>query len=146
MNKTHVFLFAVLTAFGQAFGSSLLTFSLGILAAPNYTVAISLSIAALLASIAAGLRAIQLFIPKISWASIKAIPKVVAAWLDSFTRAFLAALIVSVTGWLLAPDYHTWRAAGIAAVVGALSAGFRATQGAATPGESPLPQLGVKPA
>lgn len=143
MTKAHVLFFAVGTAFLHAFGGALLTYALGILAAPNLSVAVSLSVAALLASIAAGLRAVQVFIPQISFASIKSLPAALAAWLDSFTRAAIAAFIVSITGWLLAPDLATWRTVGLAAIVGALSAGFRATQGAVTPGESPVPQLGI---
>jgi hypothetical protein len=134
-------LFAVGTSFLRAFGAALLTFVLGILAAPNYTIAVSLSIAALLASIAAGLRAVQVWVPLLTFA--RWVRQPVAAYLDSFSRAGISAFIVSITGWLLAPDLTTWKAVITAAVVGALAAGFRSIQGAATPGESPQPGAGI---
>lgn len=134
-------LFAVGTSFLRAFGAALVTYTIGILAAPNLTVGVSLSIAALAASIAAGLRAVQVFVPQISFKAI--VPQPIAAWLESFTRAAIGAFIVSVTGWLLAPDLATWRSVGLAAVVGALTAGFRAVQGVATPFEQPVPDTGI---
>lgn len=134
-------LFAVGTSFLRAFGAALLTYALGILAAPNLHVGVALSVAALLASIAAGLRAIQVFVPAISFGRF--VPQPFGGWLDSFTRAGVSAFIVSATGWLLAPDLANWRSVGVAAVVGALAAGFRAVQGTVTPGESPRPATGI---
>lgn len=136
-------LFAVGTAFLRAFGAALLTFALGILAAPNFTVAVSLSIAALCASIAAGLRAVQVWVPFLTFAAWVRQP--VAAYLDSFARAAISALIITLTGWLLAPDLTTWKAVITAAVVGALAAGFRAVQGATSVGELPKPESGIVP-
>jgi hypothetical protein len=134
-------LYAAGTAFLRAFGASLLIFSTGILSAPNMSVALSLSIAALLASIAAGLRAIQVFIPQLSFASLVRQP--VAAWLDSFTRAALSAFVVSATGWLAAPDMANWRSVWIGVIIGAVAAGIRALQGLLTPGEQPAPSKGL---
>jgi len=134
-------LFAAATAFLRAFGVTFLLAVTGILAAPNVDSAVALSIAALIASIAGGLRAIQVFIPQISFESF--VPQPYAAWLDSFTRAFLAALVVAVQGLLAMPELPTDRSVWFAVITGALAAGVRALQGLLTPGESPAPETGV---
>jgi len=46
----------------------------------------------------------------------------------SFARAFLATLLVGAVGIAQSPDFSTAKAAGIALVVGALTAGLRAVQ------------------
>jgi len=135
-------LFAALTAFARAFGVTFLLAVTGILAAPNVDAAVALSIAALIASIAAGLRAIQVFIPQLSFAEF--VPQPLAAWFDSFVRAFLAALVTALTGWLAMPDLPTDRAFWYALITGALAAGVRAIQGLLTPQESPAPDKGVE--
>lgn len=134
-------LFAAATAFLRAFGVTFLLAVTGILAAPNVDAAVALSIAALVASVAAGLRAIQVFIPQLSFAEFA--PQPLAAWLDSFFRAFLAALVTALTGWLAMPDLSTDRAFWYALITGALAAGVRALQGLLTPGEGPSPDTGI---
>lgn len=134
-------LFAAATAFLRAFGVTFLLAVTGILAAPNLDAAVALSVAALVASIAAGLRAIQVFIPQLSFASFIGQP--LAAWLDSFTRAFLAALVTALTGWLAMPDLPTDRSFWYALITGALAAGVRALQGLLSPGENPSPPTGI---
>jgi hypothetical protein len=134
-------LYAALTAFGRAFGITFLMAATGIAAAPNVEAAQALSIAALIAAIVAGLRAIQVFIPQLSFASF--VPQPFAAWVDSFVRAFLAALAVAVTGLLAMPELPTDRSVWYAAITGALVAALRALQGLATPGESPAVDSGV---
>lgn len=137
MNKL---LFAAGTSFLRAFGAAFLVYAIGVLAAPDFASARSLSIAALLASLAAGLRAVQVFVPQVSFGALLGQPA--GAWADSFTRAFLATLLISVTGWLASPDFSTWRAVGLAAVVGAVTAGLRAMQGLLTKGDTPVPATG----
>jgi len=134
-------LFAALTAFGRAFGVTFLLAVTGILAAPNVDAAAALSIAALLASIVAGLRAIQVFIPQLSFASF--IPQPYGSLVDSFVRAFLAALVVSLQGLLAMPELPNDRSVWFAVITGALAAGVRALQGLLTPGESPSPSTGI---
>lgn len=135
-------LYAAGTSFLRSFGATFLTWAPGILAATNVSAGVALSIAGLVASLGAGFRALQVFVPQLSWSSL--IPnKVAAAWADAFTRAALASFLVSITGWLEAPDYHGWRAAGVAAVTGALAMGFRALQGLGTKGEEPHPDKGA---
>ena len=135
-------LYAAATAFLRAFAITFLMAATGIAAAPNVGAAQALSIAALIASIAAGLRAIQVFIPQLSFASF--IPQPVAAWVDSFVRAFLAALVVAVMGLLAMPELPHSSSVWFAAITAALTAGLRAIQGLATPGESPAPSSGVE--
>lgn len=129
-------------SFLRAFGVSLLFFATGILNAPNLETARALSIAALLGSLAAGLRAVQVFVPQLSFETI--LPKPWFAYADSFVRAGLAAFLVAVTGWLATPDFSTWKSVLIGAVVGAGAAGFRAVQGLFTEGETPVADKGLK--
>ncbi len=136
MNK---FLFAVMTAFGRVFIVTFLLALTGILSAPDMSSAVALSLAAFVASLVAGLRAIQVFIPQITFA--KLFPQPIAAWVDSFARAFLAVFVTLLTGWLVAPDWSTWKSAVTAIVIGALTAGVRAIQGLATSGDEPAPAV-----
>lgn len=134
-------LYAAATAFLRAFAITFLMAATGIAAAPNVAAAQALSIAALIASIAGGLRAIQVFIPLLSFSTF--IRQPIAAWLDAFVRAFLATLVVSVQGLLAMPELPTDRSVWFAAITGALTAGLRALQGLVTPGEAPAPDSGV---
>jgi hypothetical protein len=138
MNKL---LFAALTAFGRVFAVTFLFAVTGILNAPDTSAAVALSIAAFVASLVAGLRAVQVFIPQISFSSL--LPQPIAAWVDSFARAFLAIFVTLLTGWLAAPDWSTWKSALLAIVIGAVTAGVRALQGLATPGDNPVPSAGL---
>lgn len=134
-------LYAAGTAFLRAFGVTFLLAATGILAAPNQSAAVALSWAALVASLVAGIRAVQVFVPGLSFAALFAQPY--AAWIDSFTRAFLASFLTLLTGWLAAPDWSTWKSAVLAIIVGAITAGVRALQGLLTPGETPASDAGV---
>lgn len=137
MNKL---LFASMTAFGRAFLVTFLIAATGILSAPNQETAVALSWAALVASIVAGLRAIQVFIPQISFKGFFSQP--VAAWVDAFALAFLASFVTLLTGWLAAPDWSTWKSALTAVIIGALTSAVRALQGLATDGDQPAPDVG----
>jgi hypothetical protein len=138
MNKL---LFAAMTAFGRAFLVTFLLAATGILSAPDQTTAVALSLAAFVASIVAGLRALQVFIPQISFKPF--LPDPIGAWVDAFVLAFLASFVTLLTGWLAAPDWSTWRSALTAMVVGALTAAVRALQGLVTNGDRPAPTTGV---
>jgi hypothetical protein len=137
-----VLLYAAATAFLRAFGITFLMAATGIAAAPNFAAAQALSIAALIASIAGGLRAIQVFIPQLSFAAF--VPQPYAAYVDSFVRSFLATFAVSIQGLLAMPELPTDRSLYFAALTGALVAGLRALQGLVTPGEAPAPDKGVE--
>lgn len=135
-------LYAAATAFLRAFAITFLMAATGIAAAPNVGAAQALSIAALIASIAAGLRAIQVFIPALSFAAF--IRQPIAAWVDAFVRSFLAALVTAVLGLLAMPELPHDRSVYFAVITGALVAGLRALQGLLTPQESPAPGTGIE--
>lgn len=140
MNKL---LFAAMTSFGRVFGVTFLFAVTGILSAPNQDTAVALSWAALVASLVAGLRALQVFVPSVSFAKVMDQPY--AAWVDSFARAFLGVFITLLTGWLAAPDWSTWKSGLTAVLIGAVTAGVRALQGLVTPGDVPSPAVGLGP-
>lgn len=127
--------------FLRAFGAALVILAPGVLAAPNLDQMFLLGVGALAAAVAAGLKAIQAFVPQLSFGEFVSQP--LAAWLDAFVRAFLAALLVFLVGLLSAPELHFEKAAITAALVAALSAGFRAMEGLLTQGEDPAPQTGL---
>jgi len=128
-------------SFLRAFGASVLILSTGVLAAPNLDQAYALGVAALIASLTAGFKALQVLVPGLTFASLISQPY--AAWVDSFARAFLGAFIVGVIGVLNAPDLNSSKALAVAAIVGAVSAGLRALQGVFTNGEAPFTSKGV---
>jgi hypothetical protein len=126
-------------AFIGAFAVSALALSTGILAAPNLNQAYALGVAALFASVAAGVKALQEFVPALQFGQY--IKQPFGAYLDAFVQAGIGALLVSLIGVLNAPDLATARSLGLAALVGALMAGFRAVQGLVTPNEHPAPNF-----
>ena len=130
-------------SFLRAFGAALLVLAPGMLSAPDLNGAKLLGTAALFAALAAGLKAVQVFVPALSFGAY--IPQPYGAYVDAFARGFLGAFITSLIGIFVAPDLHTMRAAITAALVGAISAAFRAVQGAATKGEQPAPDKGLAP-
>lgn len=130
-------------SFLRAFLVVLLFAATGIINAPDQQTAVALSWAALAAGIAAGIRAVQVFVPALSWAGILNQP--LAAWADSFTRAFVGVFLTAWLGWLAAPDLSTWRSVLLSAVIGAAAAGARALQGLFTNGEFPAPSKGLNP-
>jgi hypothetical protein len=131
-------------SFLRAFFGSLLILLPGVLAAPNLDATVGLGVAALIASLAAGLKAIQVFIPQLSFASVlPASVKQYYAIVDSAVRAFIAAFVVSVLGWLAMPDLSVSKSLVVAALVAAVTAAVRAVQGALTPGDVPAPATGL---
>lgn len=134
-------LFAAGTSFLRAFAVTFLSFAAGILGATNVSSGTALSIAALAASVAAGLRSLQVFIPKLTVGSLLAQPW--GAYADAFIRAFLATFVVTAAGWLAAPNWSDSKAALYGALTGAAVAAVRALQGLVTPGESPAPANGI---
>lgn len=132
-------------AFLKAFGASVIILFPGVLAAPNLTGAYALGVAALIASLVAGLGAIQVFVPQLSFKSLFPVQYAfVALWVDTFARAFIGTLVVLVIQFLNTPDLSFGRAAITGIIVGALSAGLHALQGLLTPGDQPAPQRGLK--
>ncbi len=127
--------------FAKAFGAAVVILAPGVLAAPDLNQAFMLGVAALFAAVAAGVKAVQVFVPQLSFAAF--LPQPVAAWVDAFARAAIGAGLVSLVGVLNAPDLETAKALVVAALVGAANAGFRALEGLLTPGEDPAPSVGL---
>lgn len=134
-------LYAAGTSFLRSFAVTFVSFAAGILGATNYSAAVALSIAALAASAAAALRSVQVFVPKLSFATLLAQPW--AAYVDAFSRQFLASGIVALAGWLAAPNWGLWHSALLGILTGAAVAGVRAVQGLLTAGQPPSPASGV---
>lgn len=130
-------------SFLRAFGASLLVLAPGLFSAPNLNGVKLLAVAVIFSAVTAGLKALQIYAPQVTFASV--IPQPYAAWLDSFTRAFLGVFISSLIGILQVPNLGTTKAAITAALIGAIAAGFRAIQGALTKGETPGPSKGLAP-
>lgn len=127
-------------------GAIFATYVAGILEAPNLDAAFALSLTALGAAIAGALAALKEFVPQFSWATIlgKWLSPPWISRLDVFTWTAVGALIVSFTDLLnAAPDLSTWPGLVVAAITGALAAGFRTVVGAGTKGESPAPGTGL---
>ena len=123
-------------SFLRAFGGILLTLAPGVLAAPNLDQAYALGVAALAASVAAGIAALQAFAPTVSFTTLLDRVKLGAygRYVDSFARAFLGTFLVLVQGVLNAPDLNAAKAAAVAAVAGAITAGLKALQELVTKG------------
>jgi hypothetical protein len=128
-------------AFLKAALASFLVVVYGLASQPTIHGALAIGIAALMAAVAAGLAAIQTFIPQLTFA-----PYLPAPWgsiLDSFIRAALGAFVVSLIGILQEPSMSGWHAAFIAAVIGAINAGLQAIQGTLTLDYYPAPRYGI---
>jgi hypothetical protein len=141
MSKFKEVLSSAGRAFLAAFAASALALTTGVLAAPNLDQAFALGVAALFASVAAGVKAVQEYVPQLSVGEYVSQP--LGAWIDAFIQGAVGALVISIPGVLNAPELGYEKAAIVAVVVGALQAGFRALQGVATKGESPAPATGA---
>jgi len=117
-------------AFLRAFGVGVLTYSTGVLAAPNLDQAFALGVAALASSLAAGFAALQVFVPMLAFQGKY------AELANEFLRAGLGFFLVALVGMLNAPDQSFSKAAIVGLLTGALAAGLRAVQGVATPGDT----------
>lgn len=128
-------------AFLRAFLASILVLAPGILSAPNLNKAYLLGVAALVASVAMGIRSLQAYVPEISLVHYLGHPY--GDWADSFLRAFLGSLVITLPGVLGAPNLATGRSLAVAAIIGAFTLGIRAIQGFVTVGEHPSPGVGL---
>jgi hypothetical protein len=73
-------------------------------------------------------------------------PGLVGQVIDAFVHAALGSFLVATAGWFAEPNYATWHAILIGAVVGAINVGARAVQAYFTQGEVPNPQAHIGPA
>lgn len=132
-------------AFLFAFAGSVVIYMPGILEAPNLKDASGLGVAALGAALAAGLLAIKALLPSFSLGSVLPFLSVAnVARVDMFVATFIGTLIVGITDFIKqAPDLTGWDAVIVPVLTGALAAAFRTLVGAATPGETPMPEKGL---
>jgi hypothetical protein len=128
-------------SFLRAFAGSLLVLLPGVLAAPDLAGMKGVGVAALISSVVAGLKAIQVFVPRLSFAEL--VGEKYGVWVDSAARAFIGSLLVLLPGVLDAPDLSQSKALLTAAIIAAVTAAIRALQGVLTPGEFPNPSGGV---
>lgn len=127
----------------RTFVSNIIVYAPGILQAPNLNEMYLLGVAGLASSLSAALRAVQSFVPQLSWSGI--VPQPWAAWADAFTIGAVGTFVVAVADWLSSPDLSVTRALVTGLLTGALAAGFRALEGLGTKGEEPAPDKGLAP-
>jgi hypothetical protein len=95
-------------SFLRAFFAALLVLSVGVLAAPDLNEMYLFGVAAIVGALAAGVRALTAYAPRLSLVSYLGHPY--GDWADSFLHAFVSTLLVTIIGILGAPDLHTARA------------------------------------
>lgn len=127
----------------KAMLSALLVVAIGISAAPNLDGAVALGIAGLISIIAAGVTAIQVYIPQLDFRSYMG--EFAGNLMNAFVRAGLGAFLTAIAGWLAMPNFETWKSVLIGAIVGGINAGLRAIQGALTKTERPFIGRGTPP-
>jgi hypothetical protein len=124
-------------AFLRAFGASLLILLPGILAAPNFEQVGGLAVAAIIASLAAGIRALQAFVPQLT------IGGKYGPILEEGLRTLIAGFFVLALGALAAPNLTEGKAILVGGLAGIVAAAIRAIQGLLAPAETPQPDKGV---
>ena len=131
-------------SFLRAFAGSLIVFAPGILSAPTLEGAKLLAFSALIASVVAGLKAIQVFVPRLSFKSWLASTRFAAYYVyaDSFVRAFVGTLLVGLIGWFSLPSFTFDKSLIVGIIVAAVVAAIRAVQGFLSKGEHPAPSKG----
>lgn len=128
-------------AFLKAFLASFLVVAIGLTSQPTISGSLGLGVAGIMASIAAGLAAIQTFVPQLTFAPY--LPAPYGSIIDSFIRAALGAFITSLIGILSEPSLSGWHALIVGAVVGAINAGLQMIQGTLTLGQHPVLTYGL---
>lgn len=118
--------------------AAFIAFVLGLLAAPDL-IADNLRIYGLVFLVALGAGALKFIADILPYFSLQNyVPekyRVYAAWADAFLQAAVSTFVVEAPGIFNAPDLNAARAAAVAVIVGALTAGVRAIEGLLTPAE-----------
>lgn len=128
-------------SFLRAFVAALVAYGAGVLSAPGLGDTRLLGVAALLASVAAGVRSLQEYVPALDL--VRYLPRPWGGWANAFAHGFLASLVITLPGALDAPDLGAARSFATAALVGAFASGARALEGALTAGEIPARSFGL---
>lgn len=114
-------------SFLRAFGGSLLVLVPGFLSAPDLNAQKSMAVAALIASVVSGIKAVQVFIPRLSFAEL--VGEKWGVLVDSAARAFLGAVFVLLPGVLYAPNLSESKGLLVAALIAGVTAVVRVLQG-----------------
>lgn len=134
---------ALLSAMGRAFlrdfVAALIILVPGVLAAPDFNEAYALAVAAILASLSAGIRGIQAYAPQLYIGGKYG--EIATAALRTFVSAFL----VMALGVLSSPNFAEAKSAFTAGMIAAISLVFVALQKFLTPSEPPAPTVGLNP-
>jgi hypothetical protein len=128
----------------KVYGAGLLTVLIGITAQKDLHGAIAFGIAGLMTLTSAAIAAVVTLVPQLSFQQY--FPGLVGQVLDAFVHASLGSFLVATAGWFAEPNYSTWHAVLIGAVIGAINVGARAVQAFFTQGEAPNPQAKIGPA
>lgn len=131
----------ILSAMGRAFLRdgivALLIFGAGIWTAPNLDQRYAIAAAASYAALAAGFRALRVFVPQLSAALASAlhVPLAYSEVVLTGLTSVISGFIVGSIGFFEAPDFAEGKAAFIAALIGIGTALSRLIQAFLTPGE-----------
>lgn len=131
-------------AFLKVFLPALLVVAIGIATQPNLDRGVAVGIAGLFAAIAAGISAVQTYVPLLTvryWIGDPA-----GRYADAFLHGFLGAFLTALIGILNEPSLNAWKALIVGAVVGALTAGFQAVEELLSPVPVPpvVPAAGLR--
>jgi hypothetical protein len=129
-------------AFLRAFIGALIILLPGVLSAPNLDQSYALGVAAFISSVVAGLKALTVFLPQLSFTTW--VGPQIGPLLDAFVQAFIGSLVILLPGVANAPDLSTAKSLIVGVLIGALTAGVRAAQGLLTTGDQPLPATGLR--
>jgi hypothetical protein len=124
-------------AFLKVFAPALLVVAIGISTQPNLDRATAVGIAGLFAAIAAGLAALQTYVPALTFRYWVGDPA--GRYVDAFAHGFLGALLTAIIGILNEPSLATWKALLVGAIVGAITAGLQAVEEVLSP--APVPPI-----
>jgi hypothetical protein len=113
-------------AFLKVFLPALLVVAIGITTQPNLDRATAVGIAGLFSALAAGLSALQTWVPQITFVYLVGQPA--GRYLDAFAHGFVGAFLTAIIGILNEPDLTAWKALVVGAVVGAITAGLQAVE------------------
>lgn len=136
---------------GRAFLTAVLAgvsvFVPGLLEAPDLHTAGAIALAALIAGLDSGLKALQVFVPQLSVARLfeRFAPALLpySSAVNGALRIFVAAMITLAAGLLYAQNFGEARALAIAGVLAALNAAYQFLTATLSKGEGPNPQAGL---
>lgn len=122
--------------------AGLVALAISVTAAPDLASAGGVLELGLIGLAVAVLSTLTPFVPRLSVASY--LPEPYGRLADAFIHAGVGAFLTSIIGIASVPDLSTWHSLVVAALVGALNAGFHGISDAFTAGKKPFTQFGVR--